>query len=243
MEKKIIRLKDVDSTNRFLKDLDSYDEAALTIAVADYQTAGRGQGTHTWESEEGKNLLFSMLTCPVWVPVRQQFLLSEIGALAIKEALDTYADGFTLKWPNDVYWNDKKISGTLIETSIDSKGIKRCIFGIGINVNQMEFKSDAPNPVSLAQILGHEVDREEVLQKVIEAFYRYYELLRRADYMDVSGIYHLSLYRRKGYHWYEDKDGKFEGAFVEVEDDGHLILHDKKGVIRSYAFGEIRFVL
>ncbi len=243
MEKKIIRLKDVDSTNRFLKDLDSYDEAALTIAVADYQTAGRGQGTHTWESEEGKNLLFSMLTCPVWVPVRQQFLLSEIGALAIKEALDTYADGFTLKWPNDVYWNDKKISGTLIETSIDSKGIKRCIFGIGINVNQMEFKSDAPNPVSLAQILGHEVDREEVLQKVIEAICRYYELLRRADYMDVSGIYHLSLYRRKGYHWYEDKDGKFEGAFVEVEDDGHLILHDKKGVIRSYAFGEIRFVL
>ena len=243
MEKKIIRLKDVDSTNRFLKDLDSYDEAALTIAVADYQTAGRGQGTHTWESEEGKNLLFSMLTCPVWVPVRQQFLLSEIGALAIKEALDTYVDGFTLKWPNDVYWNDKKISGTLIETSIDPKGIKRCIFGIGINVNQMEFKSDAPNPVSLAQILGHEVDREEVLQKVIEAFCRYYELLRRADYMDVSGIYHLSLYRRKGYHWYEDKDGKFEGAFVEVEDDGHLILHDKKGVIRSYAFGEIRFVL
>lgn len=98
MEKKIIRLKDVDSTNRFLKDLDSYDEAALTIAVADYQTAGRGQGTHTWESEEGKNLLFSMLTCPVWVPVRQQFLLSEIGALTIKEALDTYADGFTLKY-------------------------------------------------------------------------------------------------------------------------------------------------
>ncbi len=91
------------------------------------------------------------------------------------------------------------------------------------------------------RFLGHEVDREEVLQKVIEAFRRYYELLRRADYMDVSGIYHLSLYRRKGYHWYEDKDGKFEGAFVEVEDDGHLILHDKKGVIRSYAFGEIKY--
>lgn len=243
MEKKIIRLKDVDSTNRFLKDLDSYDEAALTIAVADYQTAGRGQGTHTWESEEGKNLLFSMLTCPVWVPVRQQFLLSEIGALAIKEALDTYADGFTLKWPNDVYWNDKKISGTLIETSIDSKGIKRCIFGIGININQMEFRSDAPNPVSLAQILGHEVDREEVLQKIIEAFKKYYELLRRADYMDVSGIYHLSLYRRKGFHRYEDADGEFEGAFVEVEDDGHLILHDKKGMIRSYAVGEIKYKL
>lgn len=243
MEKKIIRLKEVDSTNTFLKNLDTYDEDALTVAVADYQTAGRGQGVHTWESEPGKNLLFSMMMCPKWVPLRQQFLLSEAGALAVKDALDSYTDGITLKWPNDVYWYDKKISGTLIETAIDSKGIKRCIFGIGIDVNQIEFHSDAPNPVSLAQILGHEVDREEVLQKVIEAFCKYYELLRRADYMDVSGIYHLSLYRRKGYHWYEDKDGKFEGAFVEVEDDGHLILHDKKGVIRSYAFGEIKFLI
>ena len=243
METKMIRLKEIDSTNRFLKQLDSYDEDALTIAVADYQTAGKGQGSHTWEGEAGKNLLFSIMVCPHWVPVRQQFLLSEAGALAIKDALDTYADGFTLKWPNDVYWNDKKISGTLIETSVDSKGIKRCIFGIGLNINQEVFVSDAPNPVSLCQIVGHEVDREEVLDKIIEAFKKYYELLRRADYMDVSGIYHLSLYRRKGFHWYEDKDGKFEGAFVEVEDDGHLILHDKQGVIRSDAWGEIKYVI
>ncbi len=232
----------MDSTNRFLVQLGSYDEEVLTVAVADYQTAGKGQGTHTWESEAGKNLLFSLLVCPRWVPVRQQFLLSEAGALAIKEALDSYAEGFSLKWPNDVYWNDQKISGTLIETSVDSRGIKRCVFGVGVNINQMQFLSDAPNPVSLAQIVGHEVDKEEVLQKIIDAFLRYYELLRRADYQDVSGIYHLSLYRRKGYHWYEDADGKFEGAFVEVEDDGHLVLHDKKGVIRSYTFGEIKFV-
>lgn len=242
METKMIRLKEVDSTNRFLKQLDSYDEDALTIAVADFQTAGKGQGSHTWEGEAGKNLLFSMMVCPHWVPVRQQFLLSEAGALAVKDALDTYTDGITLKWPNDVYWNDKKISGTLIETSVDSKGIKRCIFGIGLNINQEVFMSDAPNPVSLCQIVGHEVDREEVLGKIIESFKKYYELLRRSDYMDVSGIYYLSLYRRKGFHWYEDKDGKFEGAFVEVEDDGHLILHDKQGVIRSYAFGEVKFL-
>lgn len=235
-------MEEVDSTNRFLRQMESYDEEALTVAVADYQTAGKGQGTHTWESEAGKNLLFSLLVCPRWVPVRRQFLLSEAGALAIKEALDSYAEGFSLKWPNDVYWNDRKISGTLIETSVDSRGIKRCVFGVGVNINQMQFLSDAPNPVSLAQIVGHEVDREEVLQKIIDAFLRYYELLRRADYQDVTGIYHLSLYRRKGYHWYEDADGKFEGAFVEVEDDGHLVLHDKKGVIRSYAFGEIKFV-
>lgn len=241
MEEKIIRLKEIDSTNRFLRELKDEQEDEMVVAVADFQTAGKGQGSHTWESEAGKNLLFSIKVHPRWVPVRQQFLLSMAGAIAIKEALETYVDGITLKWPNDVYWNDKKISGTLIETSIDSKGIKTCIFGIGINVNQETFHSDAPNPVSLRQILGHEVDRDELLQKVIDGFIRYYELLRRADYMDVSGIYHLSLYRRKGFHRYEDADGDFEGAFVEVEDDGHLILHDKQGVIRSYSFGEVKF--
>lgn len=241
MEEKIIRLKEIDSTNRFLRELKDEQEDEMVVAVADFQTAGKGQGSHTWESEAGKNLLFSIKVHPRWVPVRQQFLLSMAGAIAIKEALETYVDGITLKWPNDVYWNDKKISGTLIETSIDSKGIKTCIFGIGINVNQEAFHSDAPNPVSLRQILGHEVDKDELLQKVIEGFRRYYELLRRADNMDVSGIYHLSLYRRKGFHRYEDADGDFEGAFVEVEDDGHLILHDKQGVIRSYSFGELKF--
>lgn len=241
MEEKIIRLKEIDSTNRFLRELKDEQEDEMVVAVADFQTAGKGQGSHTWESEAGKNLLFSIKVNPRWVPVRQQFLLSMAGAIAIKEALETYVDGITLKWPNDVYWNDKKISGTLIETSIDSKGIKTCIFGIGINVNQEAFHSDAPNPVSLRQILGHEVDKDELLQKVIEGFRRYYELLRRADYMDVSGIYHLSLYRCKGFHRYEDADGDFEGAFVEVEDDGHLILHDKQGVIRSYSFGEVKF--
>lgn len=135
-----------------------------------------------------------------------------------------------------------EISGTLIENTIDSKGIKSCVFGIGLNVNQLVFHSDAPNPVSLAQILGHEVDRDEVLKKILDGFEKYYELLRRADYMDVSGIYHLSLYRRKGFHPYRDANGEFEGALVEVEDDGHLILHDKQGRIRSYAFGEISIV-
>ena len=243
MNTKIIKLEETDSTNTYLKNYSPSDDEEMVVAVADYQTTGRGQGTHAWESERGKNLLFSILVSPVWVPVTRQFLLSMAGAIALKDVLDTYTEGISLKWPNDVYWYDKKISGTLIETSVCSQGIKRCVFGIGLNVNQEEFVSDAPNPVSLRQILGHDVDREELLQKILDAFAGYYELLRRADYMDVSGIYHQSLYRRKGYHWYEDKDGEFEGAIVEVEDDGHLILHDKQGHIRSYSFGEIKIKL
>lgn len=242
MKTKIIRLEEIDSTNRYLKDYREEGDEEMIVAVADYQAAGKGQGTHTWESEKGKNLLFSIKVYPHWIPVRRQFVLSMAGALAVKDALDSYVGNITLKWPNDVYWNDQKISGTLIENTIDSKGIKSCVFGIGLNVNQLVFHSDAPNPVSLAQILGHEVDRDEVLKKILDGFEKYYELLRRADYMDVSGIYHLSLYRRKGFHPYRDADGEFEGALVEVEDDGHLILHDRQGRIRSYAFGEISIV-
>ena len=242
MKTKIIRLEEIDSTNRYLKNYREEGDEEMIVAVADYQAAGKGQGTHTWESEKGKNLLFSIKVYPHWIPVRRQFVLSMAGALAVKDALDSYVENITLKWPNDVYWNDRKISGTLIENTIDSKGIKSCVFGIGLNVNQLVFHSDAPNPVSLAQILGHEVDRDEVLKKILDGFEKYYELLRRADYMDVSGIYHLSLYRRKGFHPYRDADGEFEGALVEVEDDGHLILHDRQGRIRSYAFGEISIV-
>ena len=238
----IMWLDETDSTNNYLKNYIPASDEKISVVVADYQNVGRGQGDNTWESERGKNLLFSILVHPIMVPVHCQFLLSMAEALALKDVLDKYTEGITLKWPNDVYWNDQKISGTLIENTIDSKGIKSCVFGIGLNVNQLVFHSDAPNPVSLAQILGHEVDRDEVLKKILDGFEKYYELLRRADYMDVSGIYHLSLYRRKGFHPYRDADGEFEGALVEVEDDGHLILHDRQGRIRSYAFGEISIV-
>ena len=159
-EVNVVRLDAVDSTNSFLRTYTPADDEPMTVVVADYQTAGRGLGTNTWESEAGKNLLFSVLVHPTMLPVRSQFLLSEAGALALKEALTDYVkDDIRLKWPNDIYWKDKKLSGTLIETKLAGGRIKDCIFGVGLNVNQEAFHSDAPNPVSLCQILGHEVDK------------------------------------------------------------------------------------
>ena len=102
MNTKIIRLEEVDSTNRYLREYHEEDESEMVVAVADFQTAGKGQGAHTWESESGKNLLFSIKVHPSWVPVRSQFVLSMAEALALKDALDSYVDGITLKWPNDV---------------------------------------------------------------------------------------------------------------------------------------------
>jgi BirA family biotin operon repressor/biotin-[acetyl-CoA-carboxylase] ligase len=241
MNIKTIRFKETDSTSRYLREYVPAEGEDMTIAVADFQTAGQGMGTNTWESEPGQNLLFSILVHPVMLPVNRQFLLSMAEAVALQETLSRYTDGITIKWPNDIYWHDQKISGTRIDTSLSSHGIKNFILGTGIDVNQREFHSDAPNPVSLRQILGHDVDRDELLNRVTDSFMKYYGMIVGGDYTDIAALYHQSLYRAHGFHSYSDADGDFEAAIVEVEDDGHLILRDREGMIRSYEFKEIKF--
>ena len=237
----IIHLSSVDSTNNYLMAYKPREGETMTVVYADEQTAGRGQGSNHWESEPGKNLTFSVLVHPTMVPVMRQFLLSEAGALALWDVLGQYlgADDVKMKWPNDIYWKDKKISGTLIETRLGGGHVKDCVYGIGIDVNQEKFVSDAPNPVSMKQILGHDVDLKELLNKIIDSFKKYYAAIENGEYAAISELYHSGLYRAHGFHRYKDKDGEFEAAIVEVEDSGNLILRDREGCIRSYAFKEV----
>lgn len=237
----IIHLSSVDSTNNYLMAYKPREGETMTVVYADEQTAGRGQGSNHWESEPGKNLTFSVLVHPTMVPVMRQFLLSETGALALWDVLGQYlgADDVKMKWPNDIYWKDKKISGTLIETRLGGGHVKDCVYGIGIDVNQEKFVSDAPNPVSMKQILGHDVDLKELLNKIIDSFKKYYAAIENGEYAAISELYHSGLYRAHGFHRYKDKDGEFEAAIVEVEDSGNLILRDREGCIRSYAFKEV----
>lgn len=237
----IIHLSSVDSTNNYLMAYKPREDETMTVVYADEQTAGRGQGSNHWESEPGKNLTFSVLVHPTMVPVMRQFLLSEAGALALWDVLGQYlgADDVKMKWPNDIYWKDKKISGTLIETRLGGGHVKDCVYGIGIDVNQEKFVSDAPNPVSMKQILGHDVDLKELLNKIIDSFKKYYAAIENGEYAAISELYHSGLYRAHGFHRYKDKDGEFEAAIVEVEDSGNLILRDREGCIRSYAFKEV----
>lgn len=237
----IIHLSSVDSTNNYLMAYKPREGETMTVVYADEQTAGRGQGSNHWESEPGKNLTFSVLVHPTMVPVMRQFLLSEAGALALWDVLGQYlgADDVKMKWPNDIYWKDKKISGTLIETRLGGGHVKDCVYGIGVDVNQEKFVSDAPNPVSMKQILGHDVDLKELLNKIIDSFKKYYAAIENGEYAAISELYHSGLYRAHGFHRYKDKDGEFEAAIVEVEDSGNLILRDREGCIRSYAFKEV----
>ena len=119
-----------ESTNSYLAKQSAPPSSLMKVIVARSQSAGRGQGTNSWESEEGKNLTFSIDITRPQVPLHLNFYLSMISALAIHDALSRYSKDLTLKWPNDVYYKDKKISGTLIETSVNSQIITRCIFCI-----------------------------------------------------------------------------------------------------------------
>ncbi len=246
---RFVELAETDSTNRYcLEELREMADGAtpsprMVVVTTEYQSAGKGQGTNRWESERGKNLLFSILCHPVWVPITAQFVISECVALAIRDALSTYSDGFSIKWPNDIYWHDRKICGILIENRLSGGHIKDCIIGIGLDVNQQEFLSDAPNPVSLFQILGHEVERKPLLEDIIHRFDLYLQALENGDYGSIATAYASYLYRSGGFYPYRDGSGDFEAAIVEVEDDGHLILRDREGCIRSYAFKEVEFVV
>jgi len=243
MRKIVIRLQEVDSTNSYLRRMALPEGADMLVAVADHQTAGRGQGSNTWESEPGSNLLFSLSLRPEALSVERRFVLSMAGALALKDVLDGYGLGVTLKWPNDIYWRDSKISGTLIETTVCGHFIKDCIWGVGINVNQRVFHSDAPNPVSMYHILGHETPPDELLAGVLEAFERRYMQAVGGEYERLAAEYRSSLYRRNGFHAFRDGNGRFMAEILGVEPDGRLVLRDEQGNERKYMFKEINYII
>lgn len=239
-----LQLEAVDSTNNFLKQYTASCPDLITLVTAEYQTAGRGSASNTWESEAGKNLLFSLLVHPMEVRAEHMFVLSEVLALAVCGALNEYESGFQIKWPNDIYYADKKVAGMLIENHLRGATISRSVMGVGLNVNQQTFLSDAPNPCSLVQILGHEVDREDVLQKVMQHFVQLYGRLGvESEYKVIHESYLKMLYRLGERHEFRDEHGTFWATMVDVHPSGHLILKEDDCRIRKYAFKEVQYII
>lgn len=232
------------STNSYLREQfrDSLPTPFTTI-IADYQTGGRGQRGNSWESEEGRNLLFSFVLLPSFLEARRQFLLSQIIALSVKETLDTYTKGFSIKWPNDIYWQERKIGGILIENQLQGNYIYQSIIGVGVNINQQVFYSSAPNPVSLWQITRKDYDCVDILSQIMKRVQEYYTLLLRDSAAVVSARYHDALFRKKGMYPYTDNNGRFLAEIVRVEPEGLLVLKDGAGKIRKYTFKEVQYSL
>ena len=244
-------LDTIDSTSTELRRRMSVEELPHGYCIsADFQTSGHGQATNRWESEDGKNLLFSLLLRPTVIPAAEQFVITELVTLAIINALQDYIrQKITIKWPNDIYVGDKKLCGILIENALCGSTIDTCIVGIGININQELFVSDAPNPVSLKQLNGRDNDRGEILAEIYQNILNYYGYL--ADNWQNNDIkqslhyeYMNNLYRRTGYHNYSTSEGEhFRAEIEDIGPQGHLTLRLESGEQRTFAFKEVIFEL
>ena len=207
--KSTIKLESVDSTNNYTSKLLADNKLTEgTVVLAGYQNSGRGQINNTWESEPGKNLLMSVILYPEFLPVQQQFLLSKVVALGVRDMLAKFVDEVKIKWPNDIYIGDKKIAGILIENSIMGYTIGSSVAGIGININQEVFLSNAPNPVSLFQLKGNFFDLDELFGILCEKIELWYVRLCNAQLDLINNAYVDSLYRLGIEDSYRDIDGK-----------------------------------
>ena len=239
----IITLDATTSTNEYLLSQNTQDNLCV---VTDYQSAGKGMGTNVWESERGKNLLFSLLVHPLWLGIQKQYLMSMVQAVSLWEALSDYVENptlLTIKWPNDIYYKDCKLSGTRIDLNLQGMKIQDMVIGTGVNVNQLQFTGTAPNPVSLSQISGLTYSLSQILGSIIDAFERNYALLRSGAAQYIIRCYHEHLYRRVGMYRYRDIHGEFQAEMVGVASNGILTLRRADGTLSKYEFKELSIVL
>ena len=248
----IIHLEHTHSTNTYMRNLvETYTMPKEgTVVRADYQSAGRGQKGNSWESAPGVNLLFTLLLRPTQIAGAQQFVISQAVALGVAEGLtmqltpeEREQGVFSVKWPNDIYYGDRKIAGILIENDLAGQTIHHSYVGIGININQLTFVSDAPNPVSLTQITGREHDLDSVLSDVLGAIFHNYVAACQEGSDAIRNAYFRNLYRREGLHAYRDADGLFDARIIEVEPTGLLHLEKSCGERKAYWFKEVEFVI
>lgn len=246
-------VRETPSTNTYLKSI-APTLPDGTVVYTHSQTAGRGQKGNSWEAEPGKNLTFSMLVKRPEVEIREQFAISEAVSLAIAQVVSETLAGehpdsgnqIKVKWPNDIYCDDRKLCGILIENSLDSNGIVHSVIGVGLNVNQSVFVSDAPNPVSLCQLTGHKHHLDELLHTICERIWQLCGLLRdSAQRQALHERYVQTLYRADGNsHTFALPDGiQFAATIVTVEPDGMLVLRTDSGKTQRYAFKEVKHVI
>ena len=240
-----IKLKEVDSTNNYLKKLTSNSEPLPegTVIMADHQFAGRGQQESVWQTEPGKNISASIYLKPSFLPLKKQFYLNMAVSLAVSEALsDFLPHPVMVKWPNDIYYNKKKLGGILIENTLTGSTIKSAVIGIGLNINQEEFTGElGAKATSLFQILHKEADLEFVMTKIFVYMEKYYLNLKSGKYEFLHQQYLKCLLNYNLSAGYRQNGRVFEGIIRGVEDNG-LLNMEIDGKLFTFNFKEIEYI-
>ena len=240
----IIHFDQLHSTNAYAADLLSKSRPTEgTVITTDDQYAGKGQLTNIWESAAHKNVSLSVILYPSFLNVASQFTFNMAISIAVFHTIESStSDKVKIKWPNDIYINNHKVAGILIQNQIHGKKISTSIVGIGINVNQESFVSDAPNPISIYNVEGKYVDLDLFKKSLFKNLTRQYHALRLGAYRQLKNTYHDLLYQKDQLCKYQINGGEtVNGSIIGVNDHGLLkVLID--GQIHQFGFKEIKYI-
>ena len=241
---KHIHLEQIDSTNAYLQRQQSEADIRDWVVSTDEQTAGKGMGSNGWESEVGKNLTFSLAVDVGFLPAERQFLLSEAVALGLAQALDNLlpAEKLSIKWPNDIYYGNRKLAGILINSTIKANRMDVSIIGIGLNVNQILFQDWPTHPISMKHLTGKDYDLQPLLEQIVKHIYNKVEQLK-AHPAAIEDEYLQRLYRYHTWADYEVDGMVLRLLMTGIDPFGRLQLVDKANKTYCFDIKEIRFLV
>jgi BirA family transcriptional regulator, biotin operon repressor / biotin---[acetyl-CoA-carboxylase] ligase len=238
---KFIKLNAIDSTNDFLKDMSRNEvlENFMTV-TAESQTKGKGQMGSKWESEQGKNIIMSTLVKEVLLDVNDIFHLNIAVSLAVCQVLESInIPNLSIKWPNDILSDQKKLAGILIENSFKSENRIESIVGIGLNVNQFDF-SKLPKATSLSVVMNQEYDLEELIKKIVFQIRKNCALVVSHQSQLLWNEYHNRLFKNGIPSAFEDTDkNQFMGIIQKVTDEGKLQIILEDDTVKAFGVKEI----
>jgi BirA family biotin operon repressor/biotin-[acetyl-CoA-carboxylase] ligase len=239
-----LHFDEIDSTNAYLQRKHSEADIRNWVVSANEQTAGKGMGSNSWESEAGKNLTFSLAVDMNFLPAEKQFLLSKAVPLGIIDVLDNILpnEKLSIKWPNDIIYENRKLAGILINSTIKANMMDVSIIGIGLNVNQMQFKDWPTHPISLKQITSETYDLQPLLEQIVEHI-----LIKVKQLNDTPAVIEQDYLKRLfRYHTWADYEveGKIVRLFMTgIDKFGRLQLLDEQQKMFCYEIKQIKFLL
>ncbi len=241
---KIIKLDAIDSTNSYLKKLlnkESLDD--LTVVVSKHQTKGRGRNGNLWLNKPSLNLAFSIYKRFSDFEIDKKFMLNVISSISVYETLKKYnLLDLTIKWPNDIMTADKKISGILIENNIRGNRIKHSVIGIGININQSEFKN-LPNATSIFIETGKLNSVEKIAKELQEALEKNFNLFKINESELIKNYNSLLYKKNETSNFSLDDMSKFQGKIIKVGIDGEITIRVSNKQLSKYSESEIKLII
>ncbi len=242
----IVKLNAINSTNSYLKEWSKKDDGVKSIVVvANKQTHGRGQRESKWVSDAGKNLTFSMLYRLKNLPTSKQFYLSCAVSLALYEALFPIIGKYlTIKWPNDIMADSKKLGGILIENLVKEGKIAKSVIGIGLNINQISFPNNLNLATSLKALTKKDFDLDTLLNTILKSLEKYLNILDKGFTNDLFTGYQKILFGRdKQLKFSTIKNATFTAVITGVNIKGQLLVTLPNGTVKAYNNKEIEFLL